>query len=351
VRPLSLSSSQREEGCSGSQKQAEVSPVVLIVLTLVSAAAATWVYVDYRARAAGSRWERIAWWLGTLVALPVFLPIYLVAARPPGNLTRCPSCDRLTLAHRAVCQHCGEPIAFEPSPELWGLGEIIGLSLVFILTLPVIAAAVGISPTPTLEQLTVFAIAQNLLFVALTIYVVRTRYRLPLDRLGLRADRWPVWLPVGVVVGAASIPLSLGAERVAVAVIGAIVGTARAEAMSEQEHLTDVLTGILQRPLTTAQIVWLVLLVCALVPIGEEMFFRGFVYGSLRRWGAAAATVLSALFFGAVHQQVVHFLPIVVLGVILALLYERTGSLLPAMLVHAVNNLVAVLGALYQWNI
>jgi hypothetical protein len=111
------------------------------------------------------------------------------------------------------------------------------------------------------------------------------------------------------------------------------------------------LTGILQRPLTTTQIVWIVLLVCVLVPIGEEMFFRGFVYGTLRRWGVTAATVLSALFFGAVHQQVVHFLPIVVLGAILALLYERTGSLLPAMLVHAVNNLVAVLGTLYQWNI
>jgi len=309
------------------------------------------VYVDYRARAAGSRWERIAWWLGTLVALPIFLPIYLVAARPPGNLIRCPSCGRLTLAHRAACRHCGEPIAFEPSPEIWGLGEVIGLSLVFILTLPVIAEAVGISPPPTLGQLSVFALVQNLLFIALTVYVVRTRYRLPLDRLGLRVDRWHRWLPAGALIGAVSIPLSLGAERVAVAVIGALVGTARAEAMSEQEHLTDILTGILQRPLTTTQIVWIVLLVCVLVPIGEEMFFRGFVYGTLRRWGVTAATVLSALFFGAVHQQVVHFLPIVVLGAILALLYERTGSLLPAMLVHAVNNLVAVLGTLYQWNI
>jgi membrane protease YdiL (CAAX protease family) len=309
------------------------------------------VYVDYRARAAGNRWERIAWWLGTLVALPVFLPIYLIAARPPGNLIRCPSCTRLTLAHRAACQHCGEPIAFEPMPETWGLGEVLGLSLVFVLTLPVIAAAIGISQAPTLGQLSTFAIVQNLLFIVLTVYVARMRYRLPLERLGLRVERWYRWLPAGLAVGAASIPLSLGAERIAVAVIGAVVGTARAEAMSEQEHLTDVLAGILQRPLTTAQIVWIVLLVCVLVPIGEEMFFRGFVYGTLRRWGVVAATILSALFFGAVHQQIVHFLPIVILGVILAVLYERTGSLLPAMVVHAVNNLVAVLGVLYQWNI
>ena len=326
-------------------------PLVLVFLTLISAAAATWVYVDYRARAAGSRWERIAWWLGTLVALPVFLPIYLLAARPPGNLIRCPACGRLTIAHRAACQHCGEPIAFEPFPEVWGLGEVLGLGLVFILTLPLIAEAVGISQTPTLGQLSVFAIAQNLLFIILTVYVARVRYRLPLDRIGLRADRWQRWLPAGLAIGAGSIALSLGAEQLSVAVIAAVIGTARAEAIAEQEHLTDVLAGILQRPLTTAQIVWVVLLVCVLVPVGEEMFFRGFVYGTLRRWGVAAGTVLSALFFGAVHQQIVHFLPIALLGVILALLYERTGSLLPAMVVHAVNNLVAVLGAFYRWNI
>ena len=329
----------------------EVSPVVLLLVTAVSAAAATWVYVDYRARATSRRWERVAWWLGTLLALPIFLPIYLIAARSPGRLIRCPSCGRLTLAHRAACRHCGTPIAFEPSPEIWGLGEVIGLGLVFMLALPVIAGAIGVGPVPTLGQLSAFAIAQNLLFIGLTVYVVRGRYRLPLDRLGLRADRWPLWLGGGTVIGAASIPLSMAAESAAVAFIGAFVGRGRAEAMAEQEHLTDVLTGILQRPLATTQIVWIVLLVCVLVPIGEEMFFRGFVYGTLRRWGVAAAAVLSALFFAVVHQQIVHFLPIALLGLVLAVLYERTGSLLPAMIVHAANNIVAVLGALYRWNI
>lgn len=326
-------------------------PVFLAFLMLVSAAAATWVYVDYRARAASSPWERIAWWLGTLLALPIFLPIYLIAARPVGRLIRCPACGRSTLAHRAACRHCGTPIAFEPSPDSWGISEVVGLSLVFILALPVIAGAVGVGPVPTLGQLSLFAVAQNLLFIALTVYVVRVRYHLPLERVGLRVERWPQWLLAGAAVGGASIPLSMGVESAAVALIGAIVGRGRAEAMAEREHLTDVLTGILQRPLTTPQIVWIILLVCVLVPIGEEMFFRGFMYGMLRRWGVAAAAVLSALAFAAVHQQIVHFLPIALLGVILAGLYERTGSLLPAMVVHAANNLVAVLGSLYHWNI
>lgn len=328
-----------------------VSPAFVVVLTLISAGAATWVYADSRARAVGTTWERAGWWLGTLLAWPIFLPIYLVAARPPGHLVRCPSCGRLTIGHRAACQHCGTPLAFEPSPDLWGLSEVAGLSLVFIVTLPIIAAALGMGMGPTLTQLSVFAVAQNALFIGLTVYVVRHRYRLPLERLGIRADRWHLWLALGPLAGAATIPVSVAAERVAVAVISLVVGVQRAEAMAQQEHLTDVLTGILQRPLTTAQIAWIVILVCVIVPIGEEIFFRGFVYGTLRRWGVGAATLLSALFFAAVHQQIVHLLPIVLLGVILALLYERTGSLVPVLIVHAVNNLVATLGSLYHWNI
>jgi membrane protease YdiL (CAAX protease family) len=50
-------------------------------------------------------------------------------------------------------------------------------------------------------------------------------------------------------------------------------------------------------------------------------------------------------------MQIVHFLPILVLGAILAYAYDRTDSLLPPFLIHAINNLVAVLSTLYDWNI
>lgn len=322
-----------------------------VVFIAISALAAAWVHIDYRSRADGALWERIAWWLGTLLALPIFLPIYLIAARPPGRLVRCPSCRRLTVAHRATCRHCGSAIAFEPSPKIWGLGEVVGISLVFMLTLPVIAAALGLEGTPSLADLSAFAVAQNLLFVALVTYVVRMRYGLPLADLGIRPDRWTLWLAVGLLAGGLSIPVSIEVERLAIVLVGLVTGRGRADAMAEQEHLTDPLTNILQGPLSAVQLGWILLLVCVLVPIGEELFFRGFLYGTLRRWGAGIATVLSAVFFAAVHQQVVHFLPIFVLGVILALLYDRTRSLVGPVVVHAVNNLIAILSLLYGWGI
>lgn len=326
-------------------------PISFAIFFILSALAARWVYLDCRARSGGSRWEILAWGVGTFVALPIFLPMYLIAARPPGRLVRCPHCGRGTLAHRAACQHCGTPIAFDPLPAMWGLGEVVGIAIVFMFTLPLIAAALGIENNPTLAELSIFAVAQNVLFLALTAYVVRGRYRLPLPALGIRLERWPVLVLLGLAGGAATIPLSVGAERLATAVIGAVIGRARAESLATAEHTNDVLLGILRGPLTTAEIIWVIVLVCVIVPVGEEIFFRGFVFGALRRWGVLTAAGLSALFFGAVHQQIVHFLPVFLLGVVLALVYERTQSLLPVMVVHGVNNLVAILTVIYGWNI
>jgi membrane protease YdiL (CAAX protease family) len=86
---------------------------------------------------------------------------------------------------------------------------------------------------------------------------------------------------------------------------------------------------------------WLaIIVVCVIAPISEETIFRGFIYGWLRRWGPAALAVpLSAVIFSAAHQQLVLFLPLFFVGVVLALLYEGSRSILPGVLTHALFNL------------
>lgn len=326
-------------------------PPGLVIFIAVSAAAAAWVVQDARARFAGGPGEGWVWAIGTLVALPIFLPLYLIAARPVGTVTVCPSCGRRTIGHRAACLHCGHPISFEAFPDSWGLGEVLGIAIVFMVSLPVIAQAVGVEDMPTLAELSTFAVAQNLLFLTLAVYVARVRYRQPLPVLGLRGDRWPWRAAAGVIVGSVTIPLSAASEQLAVLLIGMVVGPQRAEAMAAAEHANDVLVRLLGTGLGTPALVWILILVGMIVPVGEEIFFRGFVYGTLRRWGVVPGTLLSAIYFGAVHEQIVHFLPIALLGIVLALLYERTGSLIPSMAVHGINNVVAILAIVYGWNI
>jgi len=329
----------------------------LVILIVTSLAAAIWVWRDIRVRFPRRHEETWAWlWEallvgGTLVALPIFLPMYLIGARPVGTVTACSSCGRGTLSHRATCLHCGHPIAFEAPPASWGLGEVVGVVIAITVSLRVIAEGAGLNEMPQFTVLTVIGVAQNASFVLLVAYIVRWRYHQPLAAIGLTAQRWPWWSAVGVLAGAVMIPVSVAAERVAILVIGLFIGTARAEAIAAYESANDILATVLRTPRSSLEVAWLLVLLCVLVPIGEEVFFRGFIYNTLRRWGWVWAVILSSVLFAAVHLQVVHFLPILLLGVVLAVLYQRTGSLVASMVVHGVNNLIAALASLYNWNI
>ena len=83
-----------------------------------------------------------------------------------------------------------------------------------------------------------------------------------------------------------------------------------------------------------------IIVVCVIAPISEETIFRGFIYGWLHRWAPAVLAVpLSAVIFSALHQQLVLFLPLFFVGVVLALLYQGSRSILPGVLTHALFNL------------
>jgi hypothetical protein len=93
---------------------------------------------------------------------------------------------------------------------------------------------------------------------------------------------------------------------------------------------------------------WLLLFGAVVVaPIVEEIFFRGFLFAGLRgRYGWQKAALLSAAFFAVVHLQPTAIVPIFLLGLIFAYLYERSGSIWPAVLMHVSSNALA-LGAAY----
>jgi membrane protease YdiL (CAAX protease family) len=93
---------------------------------------------------------------------------------------------------------------------------------------------------------------------------------------------------------------------------------------------------------------WLVVVpIVVLAPIAEEIFFRGVVLNALlREAGARWATFGSATLFAIVHASVIAFVPILLLGVVLAWVARRTRGLLAPMIVHATFNGISVLVAL-----
>jgi membrane protease YdiL (CAAX protease family) len=90
-----------------------------------------------------------------------------------------------------------------------------------------------------------------------------------------------------------------------------------------------------------------VLLIVIAAPIAEETCFRGMLFGGLReKLPRLAAALVTGLIFGALHALtgVSAVPPLIVFGFLLALLYERTGSIVPGILLHMINNSIALLG-------
>ncbi len=104
---------------------------------------------------------------------------------------------------------------------------------------------------------------------------------------------------------------------------------------------------------STAALVAVAVLVCVVAPIAEELFFRGFCFTALRRaLGMLPAAVLTGIIFGAIHlggTDIEFIVPLMVFGFFLCLLYVWTDSLLPCIVLHALNNALA-LGVSQDWG-
>ncbi|MGN6258557.1 MAG: lysostaphin resistance A-like protein [Solirubrobacterales bacterium] len=90
-----------------------------------------------------------------------------------------------------------------------------------------------------------------------------------------------------------------------------------------------------------------VLLIVILAPISEEVCFRGMLFGGLRtNIARLPAAIIGGLIFGGLHALtgISAVPPLMVFGFLLCLLYEKTGSIVPGIMLHMLNNVVALLG-------
>lgn len=105
--------------------------------------------------------------------------------------------------------------------------------------------------------------------------------------------------------------------------------------------------GFFFADLSSPSLMFLVIFVAIVGPVFEEIFFRGFAYQALRRrWGRWPSVLATAILFSLLHASLSAFLPILGLGVLLACVFEASGSLVPSIVIHVCQNSVAVAGAL-----
>jgi membrane protease YdiL (CAAX protease family) len=210
-----------------------------------------------------------------------------------------------------------------------------GVTIVVGLFVFVLASAFGAKSDSPGVSIGLTFVQNAALFGAAYFFARMGRGRAAAADFGLRATAF--WKSVGLLV----------AVWVGFLILSAI--WAAVFSLDQQQDLPEELGA--NGPLLNTLAV--VVLVTVVAPLGEELFFRGFFFGALRNWrGPWLAAVITGIVFGGIHlgsSPVGYLVPLMIFGTGLCLLYEWTGSLYPAIALHALNNSIA-LGANLKWD-
>lgn len=154
--------------------------------------------------------------------------------------------------------------------------------------------------------------------------------RSPWASFGLRATTWK-WASVAVAVGIGVYWVNQFVALAYIALFGNDTPQADYQAAASGSLLSLAVTLVLGAGLTG---------------LGEEVFFRGVVANVLWRYGAWAGVFLSAVIFAVVHGFNL-ILPIaLVVGIVNAVLFRRSGSVWPCVIVHVMYNGISNVGFL-----
>lgn len=114
--------------------------------------------------------------------------------------------------------------------------------------------------------------------------------------------------------------------------------------VSSLMSLLDWIPNIMEQSFDILQSGWGGILAIAIVgPVLEELLFRGAITKALlQQYNPTKAILISALLFGVFHINPAQILPAFLIGILLAWTYYKTGSLIPCIFMHILNNSLSV---------
>ncbi|MCG1023498.1 CPBP family intramembrane glutamic endopeptidase [Sutcliffiella horikoshii] len=216
----------------------------------------------------------------------------------------------------------------------WNLRELILLLLMALVFVPIfiefwLHRFLLQAFENTLYAGTMTGFIMSIIFT-LSVYLIALKpHQLGWEEVGLRSFRksyWK-WIPVWTGVLIVSSILLL----IVMDIFGIGVDNSKTESLKEQITWFTFTIAFLSA--------------AGVSPIYEEIFYRGFLYKWLRgRWGVWAGLIGSSLIFTVVHIPTYNTLPVnFISGMIFAWTYEKSGSVIPAMIIHGVFNGLAVM--------
>ena len=235
----------------------------------------------------------------------------------------------------------GPPVEGPPSeqdarigkPSAWSiLGWAIAVLLLYfgiavlanVIALPLETSPDDPGATAIMVGLVGGLIATAVAFLLLPTFAVRRM------RVALPAWRKPTMSDVAWAVGV------VAASYVVIAIYTVIVEAIGNEDLIPRSTIED---DDFRRTIAITAVT--AVLVILIAPLAEEVFFRRFLVGGLRRaWGAAPALLISAAIFSALHADLGSMIPFALIGLIFGFAYIRSDSLTAPTIAHLAFNII-----------
>lgn len=182
-------------------------------------------------------------------------------------------------------------------------------------------------------------------FLIPAVVYVMLVYKKPFNYLGF--NKIPTWSLLGIVAMFTIIPfLGMVNDWNDGIVFPESMRAIEEQLRSTQQKSEEIIkTFISQGSLCSS-----LLIIAALAAVSEELLFRSVIQKALIKLfkNAHVAIVVTAFVFSAVHMDFFGFFPRFILGIMLGYMFWMSGSILPSMLMHFVNNATIVM--LYYLN-
>ena len=210
--------------------------------------------------------------------------------------------------------------------------------IVFLLAQPLVAVAIGLRTDLPKEELGRLGLYSSVLsgpIVVLAILAAASSLQSPWWSIGLRSDNLRHAIVEGFRVCVEWMPLVL------------CVNTLVRELIPKQEGQTNLLEELLLNN-PSSEIVWLAIAAASIrAPIVEELVFRGLFQSWFNVFTAWPGILCAAIVFAGVHSAAwPDPIPLVLVGIMFGLAFQRTRNLAASIVAHSVFNSAMIVVAL-----
>jgi membrane protease YdiL (CAAX protease family) len=226
----------------------------------------------------------------------------------------------------------------------WDLRDIFKVFLLYLLLMlagipvfiKVAKQGFGLDLVETFGQNTILLSLSLVVNIVTCLYIfniVRTGYGLPVASLGLTIRNWKGDVKTGLKYYLIVLPVIIASGFIVDFVL---------RAFGIEPEQQDIINNLLNED-SLGVLAFMVFFGMLAAPIVEELLFRGFLQSAVRITCDKWQTVLiSGFVFASIHWNAHVFLQIFVLGVLLAYLFEKTGSLVAPITVHICHNTITL---------